>query len=154
MRPNEVNSWKQAGRISLWRYAEPDRNNEGWHLAVDENGHESLVDLLRRFPRQGLAGTSSRTVKLTKPTDEVLAVPGWRHAKVLAPTRLRLSVGVDTWIVASSDDEVVLGLGDKRLAEVTQWLEDPARAFDTSIGENPSLCFWGTWRRPPGRILG
>ena len=90
MRPNDVNSWKQAGRISLWRYAEPNRNNEGWHLAVDESGHESLVDLLRRFRNRGSAGAELRTVNLTKPSDEVLAVPGWRNAKILAPTRLRL----------------------------------------------------------------
>jgi hypothetical protein len=39
--------WKQAGRISVWRYTENAGNYPGWHLTADPAGFSRL--LLQRW---------------------------------------------------------------------------------------------------------
>src|SRR5438093_904259 len=95
MKVGAVNEWKQAGATFFWRYTRNLRNYPGWHLATDAAGHRSMLDLLRRVSATGIEPHVSRTLRLTAPSPEVLAIPNNRRSPVVAPARLRLLLADD-----------------------------------------------------------
>ena len=73
----EVYKWKQNGHIFLWSFLSNTKNFPGYHLACDSAGRDSLLSLIRIL-KVSPVGTY-RTIKLSEPTKDVLAVPnnGW-----------------------------------------------------------------------------
>jgi hypothetical protein len=141
--------WKQAGRVSLWRYTENQRNFPGWHLTADATGCSSLISLLDAFASDNIAVT--RTLEIVAPTAEILAVPnnlsgraGW-----VAPARLCFSYSVvsSQWAFPCASDPAVLTVGSEWLAPLRKGLEGiPSGVGDYSIGNysdgNLRLWFW------------
>lgn len=83
-RLSPVNTWRQSGRVSLWRYTENERNYPGWNLNADAAGCRSLLELLDALT---ITGAGGRMVTVTQPTSEQLRVPNNRGgaAAWLAP---------------------------------------------------------------------
>lgn len=137
-------AWRQVGNVYLWRFTENLRNYPGWHLATDEAGLVSLVDLLRRLRVSEESG-ASRALQLSQPTSEVLAVPNNRRSPVVAPERARIRRHMDDehWAFDEANDSVSLSVGRRHLDGLLSWLAHPESAFDTTYGDSPELWYWG-----------
>lgn len=140
-------SWKQTGSVALWRYTENQRNYPGWHLSADDTGCASLIALLDAFSTDGIAG--NRTVSITSPTPEILAVPNNWSASFVAPDKLLISVS-DTpsqWSFPESLDPAELTIGADWLPKLRLAIAGiPRGEGDYSIGVSNAgslrLTFW------------
>jgi len=145
---HNANSWKQSGRISLWRYTQNERNFPGWHLNADTAGCQSLLALLEALAADGFG---SRTVSLTGPTRSQLGVPNnlSGQAPWVAPDRLRvmLAANPDEWSFPQQLDPAVLTVGSAWLAQLREGIAGiPNGRGDYSIGERKgSLPLWFWW---------
>ena len=140
----DLNSWKQAGLLHIWRFTENVKNYPGWHLATDGAGHASFVDLLTRL-RSTTESGASRTVHSTSPSSEVLARVNNRRSPVVSPTRVRVvsSDVADHWTITEGDADVTVRMGVNHLDGIVLWLVASAAAFDTTYGKDPPVWFWG-----------
>lgn len=145
MNNDNVTAWKQAGNIFFWRYSEKDATNyPGWHLAADVSGFQALLRLLTAFKSGNPAAPLTRTIRLTAPTRKVLSIPNNIPARIVAPAKLRITVGSDSWIKTVGDAEVSIELNHIRLNSLLAWLGKPETAFDTMFGKEPPIWFWGS----------
>lgn len=141
---NESEKWTQDGRVFLWRYTENTRNFPGWHLALDVLGGNSLLTLFSSMKASNQP--TMRTVRLTKPGSDVLAIPNNRTSRIVTKDKLLINWTPDRkneWSIDEQDDEVIMVLGKKVLANIENAIENPNKAFDTTIGVDPLLWFWG-----------
>lgn len=145
-----VNSWKQSGNISLWRYTENQRNYPDWHLNADTNGCASLIALLDVLTEEG--PDAYRTVKVTPPNQAQLAVPNNHSGRAAwqAPEKLRLSLSTDdaAWIFPSQSNPAILVIGSDWLAPLRKGIKDILFGRgDYSIGNNSddNLRLWFWW---------
>ena len=85
-------SCKQSGSISLWRYAERDRNYPGWHFSADYAGSDSLVALLDALVGN-LAG-EHRTIALSVPGPSVLP-DQYRSGGWVSTSKMRIAISAN-----------------------------------------------------------
>ena|SRR5690606_2625984 len=143
-----ANSWKQSGRISLWRYTENERNFPGWHLNADAAGCQSLLALLDALAADG---TGSRTVTVTAPTKAQLSVPNNKDglAAWMAPDKLRVTFSptAHEWSFPSQLDPAVITVGSAWLAQLRDGIVGiPTGRGDYSIGDRKGgLPLWFWW---------
>jgi hypothetical protein len=143
----QSHAWKQTGSVALWRYTENQRNYPGWHLSADDAGCASLIALLDAFAADGNAGT--RTLSVTRPTSEILAVPNNRSASCVAPDKLLLSFSdvASQWSFPDSLDPAELTIGADWLPKLRKAIAGiPHGEGDFSIGlskgDSLALTFW------------
>ena len=141
-----VNSWKQSGRISIWRYTENERNYPGWHLNADRVGCQSLLALLDALVADG---AGSRSIAITPPTKTQLGVPNNRHGQAawVAPAKLRLTLSpvADQWSFPPDLDPAALVVGPTWLQALREGIDGiPEGRGDYSIGKG-SLPLWFWW---------
>ena len=139
-----VNTWKQSGRLFLWRFTENTRNFPGWHFMVDRAAAASLSELLKAMAR----GTPPcfRGVVVSLPTAEVLAVPNNRHSGCVAPEKLRVELDpedADSWAFEEEGAVLHWRMGAHKLQLAADVFGDPVKYFDSSIGKSPALWSWG-----------
>lgn len=142
-----ANSWKQFGRISLWRYTENERNFPGWHLNADEAGCRSLLLLFEAFAADGIG---SRTVAITAPTKAQLVVPNNKAglAACVAPEKLRItfSPAPEEWSFPSDLDPAMIRVGSSWLSQLRDGIAGiPEGRGDYAIGDRKGgfpLWFW------------
>jgi hypothetical protein len=150
-----VDSWKQAGRLFFWRFTENTRNFPGWHFMVDRAASASIAALLRSMAKS--ESPCSRTVVVSLPTAEVLSVPNNRHSPCVAPERLRIELATSDakcWLLTEDGAVVHWLIGSDNLRDVADVFADPAKYFDSTIGENPPLWSWGVLTQsPPNKSL-
>ena len=143
-----ANSWKQSGRISLWRYTENERNFPGWHINADSAGCESLLALLEVLSADG---GGSRTVAIATPTKAQLDVPNNKAglATWVAPDKLRMtfSPNPEEWFFSSAIDPAEITVGTSWLAPLREGIAGiPNGHGDYSIGDRKSgLPLWFWW---------
>lgn len=143
-----ANSWKQSGRISLWRYTENERNFPGWHLSADAAGCQSLLALLEALAadRAGF-----RTVAITVPTKPQLCVPNNKggQAAWLAPNKLRVtfSPAPEEWCFPSTLDPAAITVGSAWVGRLQEGITGILKGQgDYSIGgDRGSLPLWFWW---------
>lgn len=149
-----VHAWKQSGNVYLWRYHESYRNYPGWHLSADHTGAESLLNLITELKEAFT--TVYRTITLSEPTNEVLAVPNNRGGKARwwAPSRLKIifdpaPVAENTWSFPTDQDPAVLTVGREFLMKLQAGIHDVSRnKGDYSIGggtkeeRSEATCLW------------
>ena len=147
MADEQVNKWRQQGRIYLWRYAGTSRNHSGWHMTADEVGCQSLLDLLDIMRDAQYA--AKRTVQLTRPGERELT--SGCSARPRPATRLELShskpkMAPAHWCLAVEGARVTLELGAERLEELREGIQGiPSGNGDYCIGDDgQELWFW--WR--------
>src|SRR6266702_378107 len=152
----KVDAWKQRGNVYLWRYQENCKNFPGWHLAADRAGAESLLILLAEF--KSSTASVYRTITLSKPTINVLAVPNNKGGKARwwAPSRFRINFdpnpeAMSLWSFPVDQDPAVLFVGREFLLRLEAGIVDLSQGKgDYSIGgvtkeelsEQTSLWFW------------
>jgi len=139
-----INTWAQGGRIYLWRYLENTRNYPGWHLAFDREGGISLLGLLSLM--KTTIENSNRTITLSPPTADVLAIPNNRRSKIESKGKLRIHwepQNRNRWLIEEAEDEVTMILGPSVLQNFKHAIENPGKAFDTTITAEPLVWFWG-----------
>jgi hypothetical protein len=92
-----VESWKQSGRLYLWRYGQNTKNYPGWNLASDETGWQSISDLLERMAES--TRDSRREISVAAPTALTLSVPNNRAGSngLVCPV-VRISLGLGSAI--------------------------------------------------------
>jgi hypothetical protein len=148
MRPiKDIGSWKQSGRLFVWRFTDNVRNFPGWHYMLDSTGSKSIAGLLHAMSKS--ATSCIRVVQVSQPTTEVLRVPSNRGAACLAPTKLRIELdSTDPSAWSLDDDGVALHwrLGSDTAAVAADAFENPSKFFDSSIGAGPPLWCWGLLR--------
>jgi hypothetical protein len=89
-----LGSWKQEGRISLWRYRRPPRMYAGWHFAADKNACASLLRLCDILSKS--TEPSYRTLTVTDPVAVgVDRIFGDHDLRLDVPEKLRLSNDLD-----------------------------------------------------------
>ncbi|GAA5068891.1 hypothetical protein GCM10025759_05090 [Lysobacter panacisoli] len=148
-----VNSWKQSGRISLWRYTENECNYPGWHLNADEAGCRSLLELLDAL---SFEGSGTRAIALTPPTSGQLQVPNNMRglAAWVAPEkwRITLSPEPDGWVFPSDLHPGALTVDSTWLGPLRTGITGiQAGRGDYSIGDRKgglALWFWWGLRSP------
>jgi len=84
---NQVNNWRQEGRIFIWRYAKPNRRTHGWHFTADRRGCASFRDLLGKL--RGMEG-AYRTWQLEKLPEIAWSGPNLGRPKADGFRRLRI----------------------------------------------------------------
>ena len=143
-----VDSWKQSGRLFFWRFSENTRNFPGWHFMVDRAASASIARLLRSMAKS--ASTCSRTVVVSLPTTEVLAIPNNSHSQCVAPERLRIELTVSdaaSWAITEDGAVVHWQLGADSLRAAADVFADPMKYLDSTIGRDPVLWSWGILTR-------
>lgn len=142
-----ANSWKQSGRISLWRYTENERNFPGWHLNADAAGCRSLLALLEMLAANG---SGSRTVTVTAPTKAQLDVSNNKAGlgAWVAPDKLLVTFSPtpDEWSFPPEIDPAVITVGSAWLAQLRKGIAGiPEGCGDYSVGDRKGsypLWFW------------
>ena len=119
--PDEnVDKWKQQGRLYLWRYIENARNYPGLHLTADDACCHSLADLIERM--LSARWSSQKSLVVTPPTKEVLSVPQNRggEAGCKSPSNLILKYPKDKvdgehFSLEENGHAVILSAGSRKL---------------------------------------
>jgi hypothetical protein len=140
--------WRQGGRVSLWRYASPNRNYDGWHLTADAQARASLMALIDAMLVDGPGAT--RSICITPPTKAMLDVPNCPIRKVIVPENLRLSIVTDPneWVFPEVSEHARLSVGVDWLPLLHDGLRDIGQGLgDYSIGrtDRGSLPLWFWW---------
>jgi hypothetical protein len=143
-----IHARKHSGVVVLWRYTDNDRNYRGWHLTADGAGCVSLLALLDAFAADRVAG--SRTVRISRPTASVLAVPNQRPSQWVSPSKLRLTFSLtpSEWRFPASADQAELVIGADWLPKLRRGVADIANGQgDYRIGvlDDGSLPLWFWW---------
>ncbi len=141
---NPVDSWKQAGRLFFWRFTENTRNFPGWHFMVDRAASESISALFRCMAQSETP--CSRSVVVSLPTTEVLAVPNNRTSGCIAPEKLRVELAFGaaaSWQIVEDGAVVHWQMSAENLRAAADVFAQPAKYFDSTIGKNPALWSWG-----------
>lgn len=128
--PGEIAEWVDDGAT--------------WHLATDEAGYGSLLDLIGLLCASDEVG-SNRVVQLAPVTPAVLAVPNNQRSAFVAPERARLVVDGDCgkWRFDEADTVLTITVGTRQLNGLSAWLAQRNTAFDSTYGASPPLWFWG-----------
>jgi len=143
---HKSDAWKQAGSISLWRYAERDRNYPGWHFSADRPGSESFAALLDVLVADGPG--QFRTIVLSHPRLSVLP-DKYKSGGLVSPQKLRVSVSAtpSTWPFSETGEASELSIGTDWVAPLRQGvLGVHCGETDYSIGPrgrgSVPLWFW------------
>jgi len=86
---NPEYTFKQEGKIYLWKY-NIDSNFPGFHMAWANKGQSNFEQLLTLLSKAEVG--FYRTLKLSKPTENVLAVPNSKFNQITAVTKLKLEI--------------------------------------------------------------
>ncbi|MEO5729095.1 MAG: hypothetical protein ABI134_23035 [Byssovorax sp.] len=126
----------------FWRYVEDVQNYPGWNIAADGSGTTGLREALKH-----LASSSAVAFEIacTPPTSTMLKIPNNGASPVASAKLLRLETSIDTAdpLIFERDDVATLSIDAELAARLATVLEDPDRAFDTSLIDDPILWYWG-----------
>jgi hypothetical protein len=145
-----MDNWKQTGRLFFWRFTENTRNFPGWHFMVDRAASISIAALLRSMSKS--ASSCSRTIVVSLPTTEVLSIPNNRNSQCVAPERIRIESGLsasEAWTLVEDGALVHWRLGTQSMRKLADVFADPAKYFDSTVGQEPVLWCWGVLAQSP-----
>ena len=138
---------RQTGIVSLWRYKAP--QEQGWHFTADDQGVEYLLKIL-----DSLSGDfTHRTIQLTQPTAEVLAVPNFSYPALgMESLRLQFMPGDEhkrRWQLLPDGPKVTLKFGEETKAALMQAVSElPSGNGDYALGPEDcpnSSALWIWW---------
>ena len=148
-----MNQWIQSGKVYLWTYLENTKNFPGWHICVDQNGGDSLLDLLEKM--LSAVWPSTKEILISPPTLKILKRPNnkngkakWSSPKIFKIKFPKGKVPHDHWSLLEGQDRVDLVIGMKKLNQLRRGIEDSLLyRGDYSIGseenfEDDSACLW------------
>jgi len=145
-------SWRQAGKVSLWRYRKAPRMYADWHFSADSSACESLLALIALLTEE--QGAVHRTLTLIDPqTVGADRIFGKHDLRIESPAKLRLGNAVSsngTSVASFADDAFLLMLDFKDLAGLAEAVRDLAAEkadFAIRFGQNnrspgTRISFW------------
>lgn len=136
----KMTEWKQKGVVSLWSYEGNPRHFPGWHLNCDEEGANSLVELVQALTASGVG--AARTIKLSAPTKKQLSVPNCRE-KYKSSEKMVLNLS-KKWVVVNADEKLIIEFPTEMANQLITGITGIAAGIgDYSIGsEGSKLWFW------------
>lgn len=130
---NPVFAWRQNGKIYLWRYDGNEKAYPGYHFATNKSGLASFRLLLGALLEAEIG--ANRTIRLERPTRDVLAVPNNTRGRAISRDRLRLKKGAESeWQVTETPESVRMILGTKWITEYAEMLELVKPQVEPSVG--------------------
>ena len=131
-------TWKQEGRVALWRYEPMARMYAGWHFTADGAGCRSLQNLFSLF--LSADAEAYRSVTLTDPksvgADRIF---GEHVFRVCFPSKLRLRfdprASEDHSAFDHADDRLDLSLG-------RTWIEELGTALADVAHDHADFSLW------------
>lgn len=150
-----VNSWKQAGRLFLWRYPALRKTHAGWHLTAEDDACDSLIALIEAMRTEREA--SRRTIAVSVPPEAVWSVPnfGAPLREALGSLTLNWDPAFDDLTLLETQDRLSLRVGDGRVDALLAGLKDIRRGegdyalAPTDEHAAPPIWFW--WMPWSGR---
>lgn len=143
---NALGSWRQDGRISLWRYRKAGAMYGGWHFTADAKGCASLIELCSILSTA--TEPAHRTISVTDPR-EVGAdnIFGGHELRLEVPTKLRLGNDLEgTGSIGLSTEFFDMPLRPEDISSLSEAVTDVSadRAdFGVSFGTNGTIFkFW------------
>lgn len=144
---DDLTSWRQAGRIFVWRYRNPPRMYRGWHITGDQAGCESVAHLLTAL--SVAAEPTLRTLSLTDPRT-VGAERIFVGASV-PPTEAAVKLRLENHLASPDAEDVVFSggvlafrLGELGLKRLSKAFNDVAAGqwdFGEKFGD-AGVMFW------------
>lgn len=149
----QLSSWRQTGRVSIWRYLKAPRRYDGWHFSADRAGCQSLLDLLALLAET--TEPAHRTLSLTDPASVGSDQIFWAHDEQVVPARkLRLQWPRDEAgsLLHPVDDVLTMSLTKESLADFADAVADVRNDkadFGVGFGNPPQIINF--WHWPAGR---
>ena len=157
MHNSRVNTWKQSGKIYLWKYEENTKNYPGWHLHANNEGCASLQELIELMVKAKFS--SERTISIIPPTAKILMVPNNKggKAKWLSVDRIKVKFvkgesDSEEWSLQHKHPQLFLTIGENKLKALEKGIKDIAKGKgDYSIGykeettDSEPSCLWFWW---------
>jgi hypothetical protein len=146
---DQVNAWKQVGRVFLWRYPPHLRKHSGWHFTAEDNACESLVKLLETMRLATF--DKRRTIILTKPSPPIWGVPNFGKPRIeaLGPLTISYEKSFADLMLVEDDERLLLRVGDDRVDELLAGLKDVRKGEGDyaiwSIEKGTSTKIWLWW---------
>jgi hypothetical protein len=146
-----LGSWRQEGRISLWRYRNAAKMYASWHFSADKEGCASLLMLLDIFANEAIA--AHRTLAVTDPravgADRIF---GDHDLRLEVPAKFRLSNDLDeTGSIGLSEDVFTMPLRPDDIASLSEAVRDiSADHADFGLGFGRSDTIITFWWWPKG----
>ncbi len=144
-------TWKQSGKINLWRYTENKRNYPGWNLSADRAGCTSLLELLGAFSAD--IPPVTRTLSILPPAKAQLLIPNNRSgtAAWVSPKKWRITLvrDIEYWYFPQQLEPAELTLGANWLSQFAAGISDILKGQgDYSIGcsDQTNLLLWFWWQ--------
>jgi hypothetical protein len=147
-----LGSWRQEGRISLWRYRKPARMYADWHFSADKIGCASLLRLLDIL--YGAKFPAHRTLTVTDPrTVGVDRIFGDHDLRLDVPAKLRLGNCFDgDSAIGLSADAFIMPLRSSDFSSLSEAIRDiSADRADFGVGLGGSDAIVRFWWWPKGR---
>lgn len=152
---DRVNTWKQLGRVYLWRYSNHLIRRIGWHFTAEAPACDSLIDLLDAM--RSVADRSRRTITITRPTPPIWEVPnfGVPRTEALGPLTVSYDPSFSDLQLTEEEDRLVLRVGDERVEALLTGFRDVRRGdgdyglWPSEKNAAPPLWFW--WMPWSGR---
>lgn len=113
--------WKQTGRLVMWEYDQASKGYRGMHLTCDREGCRSVISLLEQLLDS--SRPRSRTLAVSKPTENELKILNYSGGTFWSPSRVRLVGHLEEekqnmFELERDDDKIVILLGRKKLKEL------------------------------------
>lgn len=115
MADENVNRWKQQGRIYFWRYTEGTRNYPGWQLTADRAFCDGFADLIDRMLNASY--NCEKSLNVTPPTQKILGVPNnrggsakWKAPKLLILKHRKDNPSEDYSFLEENENAVEIGI--------------------------------------------
>jgi hypothetical protein len=146
MMEQALGSWRQAGRISLWRYRKAPKMYAGWHFAADKEACASLLSLCDILSSE--ANPAHRTLTVTDPaTVGVDRIFGQHDLRLDIPAKMRLGNDLDVdGSIGLVGDVFVLPLRPEDIPSFSEAIRDlSADHADFGVGfgsGNTIVRFW------------
>ncbi|MCM8729673.1 hypothetical protein ACFO8O_01635 [Hephaestia sp. GCM10023244] len=141
-----LGSWRQEGRISLWRYRRAPKRYDGWHFTADQDGCASLIGLFDIL--SSATEPAYRTLSVTDPR-EVGAdhIFGDHDLRLDVPAKLRLGNDLDgTGTIGLSVDVFAMPLRPEDISNLSEAVKDVSSDhadFGVGFGRSGTIVnFW------------
>lgn len=141
-----LGSWRQDGRVSLWRYRKARRMYDDWHFTADAMGCASLIELCSIL--SSATEPAHRTIRVTDPrvvgADNIF---GGHDLRLEVPAKLRLGNDLEgTGSIGLSAEIFAMPLRPEDISNLSEAVRDVSanRAdFGVSFGASDTIFrFW------------
>jgi hypothetical protein len=150
MSDRNVDRWKQAGHLWVWRYLSDARKYRGIHLTGDPPGCDSLLQLIDHMLASKWPSSKQLVISKEAIPDPSRFVPKKKRLSTVKLKQLKDAAPADHWNLSldSVGVNAVLEVGTNKMQDLKKGIEDVRRGEgDYAIGPSDDerwdeLCLW------------